>query len=233
MKLMCLKLFEEEHSIHFSKIYIEKFGTSQWNEPYVDPVHSDLWQEIYHHIPDIKSLCGIKRPVTFHRRINHDKLGTMWASIFNQLPDKSMDECNTLMSDQNGRHLADNSFNYIFLNKNLCILIKISLKCISKGPINHKSAMIHVMACHQTSHYLDQCWPRRLTPYIHRLVQEWRNSTANALELRLSCTNPSISSIGHNKVTECLLGLPPLAWLAVLLALGFQAMWYIQLCHLN
>ena len=28
--------------------------------------------------------------------------------------------------------------------------------------------------------------------YIDRLVQERRNSIANALELRLSCTNPSI-----------------------------------------
>ena len=29
------------------------------------------------------------------------------------------------------------------------------------------------------------------TAYIDELVQEWRNSIANALELRLSCTNPS------------------------------------------
>ena len=31
-----------------------------------------------------------------------------------------------------------------------------------------------------------------LDPYIDRLVQERRNSIANALELRLSCTNLSI-----------------------------------------
>ena len=31
------------------------------------------------------------------------------------------------------------------------------------------------------------------TPHIDELVQERRNSIANALELRLSCTNPSIS----------------------------------------
>ena len=30
------------------------------------------------------------------------------------------------------------------------------------------------------------------------LVQEGRNSIANALELRLSCTNPSISSFVHD-----------------------------------
>ena len=31
--------------------------------------------------------------------------------------------------------------------------------------------------------------------HIDRLVQERRNSIANALELRLSCTNPSISHL--------------------------------------
>ena len=33
--------------------------------------------------------------------------------------------------------------------------------------------------------------------YINGLVQERRNSIANALELRLSCTNPSILSLGQ------------------------------------
>ena len=34
--------------------------------------------------------------------------------------------------------------------------------------------------------------PKSLRDNIDRLVQERRNSIANALELRLSCTNPSI-----------------------------------------
>ena len=34
-------------------------------------------------------------------------------------------------------------------------------------------------------------------PYIDGLVQEWRNSSALAMELRLSCTNPSMSSYNH------------------------------------
>ena len=35
-----------------------------------------------------------------------------------------------------------------------------------------------------------------IVPYFDALVKERRNSIANALELRLSCTNPSICSDG-------------------------------------
>ena len=41
-----------------------------------------------------------------------------------------------------------------------------------------------------TSHYLNQWWPSSL--HIDGLVQERRNSSALAMELHLSCTNPSI-----------------------------------------
>ena len=48
----------------------------------------------------------------------------------------------------------------------------------------------------KTSHYLHQWWSRSTTiPYIDGLVQERHNSIANAMELRLSCTNPLIYSI--------------------------------------
>ena len=75
-----------------------------------------------------------------------------------------------------------------------------------------KSTCLPLMAwCRQeTGHYLNQCWPRSLSPHgitrlqwvkgflpiwlrhMDGLVQERRNSIANALELRLPCTNPSI-----------------------------------------
>ena len=38
-------------------------------------------------------------------------------------------------------------------------------------------------------------WPKNHGHYIDGLVQERRNSIANALELRLSCTNPSIYAV--------------------------------------
>ena len=38
---------------------------------------------------------------------------------------------------QNGRHFADDIFRCIFVNEMFCILIKISLKIVIKGPIDN------------------------------------------------------------------------------------------------
>ena len=46
-------------------------------------------------------------------------------------------EFNTLKPRQNGRHFADDTFRLIFLNLNVKILTKISLKFVPKGPINN------------------------------------------------------------------------------------------------
>ena len=44
------------------------------------------------------------------------------------------------MLRQNGRHFADDIFRCIFMNEKICILIKISLKFVPKGPINNNPA---------------------------------------------------------------------------------------------
>ena len=56
---------------------------------------------------------------------------------------------NTLRPRQNGRHFADDTFKRIFLNENVEILIKISLKFVPKGPINNIPALVEVMAWRQ------------------------------------------------------------------------------------
>ena len=38
--------------------------------------------------------------------------------------------------------LADNNFKCIFLNETFCILIKISLKFVLKGPIDNNPALV-------------------------------------------------------------------------------------------
>ena len=53
---------------------------------------------------------------------------------------------NTLRPRQNGRHFPDNTFKRIFLNGNVRIWIKISLKFVPKGPINNIPAMVQIMA---------------------------------------------------------------------------------------
>ena len=53
---------------------------------------------------------------------------------------------NTLRPRQNGRHFADDTFKPIFLNENIRISIKISLKFAPEGPINNIPAMVQIMA---------------------------------------------------------------------------------------
>ena len=47
---------------------------------------------------------------------------------------------------QDGHHFADNIFKFIFLNENVWIPIKISLKFVPNGPINKIPAMVQIMA---------------------------------------------------------------------------------------
>ena len=47
---------------------------------------------------------------------------------------------------QNGRHFSDNVFRCIFVNGKFCILIKISLKLVLKGPINSIPSLVQMMA---------------------------------------------------------------------------------------
>ena len=53
---------------------------------------------------------------------------------------------NTLRPRQNGRHFADDTFKRIFLNENVIISIRISLKFVPKGRINIIPALVQIMA---------------------------------------------------------------------------------------
>ena len=59
---------------------------------------------------------------------------------------------NTLRPTQNGRHFPDGIFKCIFLNENVWISIKISLKFASKGPINNIPALVQIMAWRWPGH---------------------------------------------------------------------------------
>ena len=47
---------------------------------------------------------------------------------------------------QDGRRFPDDTFERIFLNENIIILIKISLKFVPYGPINNIPALVQIMA---------------------------------------------------------------------------------------
>ena len=53
---------------------------------------------------------------------------------------------NTMRPRQNGRHFPDDTFKRIFVNDNVRISIKISLKFVAKGPINKIPALVQIMA---------------------------------------------------------------------------------------
>ena len=54
--------------------------------------------------------------------------------------------CNTLRPRQNGRHFADYTFKCIFLNKDVCISIKILLPYLPTGPISNILALGQIIA---------------------------------------------------------------------------------------
>ena len=53
---------------------------------------------------------------------------------------------NILKPRQNGRHFADDIFNCIFLNENIWISPKISLKFVPEVPMNNIQALVQIMA---------------------------------------------------------------------------------------
>ena len=73
----------------------------------------------------------------------------MWSiSVLAVLwPDHSLRHTiDTLRPRQNGRKFPDDIFKYIFLQENVSISIKISLKFVPKGSINNIPALVQIMA---------------------------------------------------------------------------------------
>ena len=64
----------------------------------------------------------------------------------NRLHFVGLTDLNTLRPRQNGRHFANYNFTCIFVNKNVWIPIKMSLRYISKGPIHNIPTLVQIMA---------------------------------------------------------------------------------------
>ena len=69
-----------------------------------------------------------------------------WWGDFIQNGSSDFTALNTWRPRQNGRHFADNVFKCIYLNENVWILLKISLKFVPKGPVNNIPSLVQVMA---------------------------------------------------------------------------------------
>ena len=77
------------------------------------------------------------------------------------------------------------------MSKSLCKWLSVAPEKITDFPLITWSHN----ALHFTQNALD-LWVSTL--YIYGLVQERRNSSALAMELRLSCSDPSISRLGNH-----------------------------------
>ena len=53
---------------------------------------------------------------------------------------------NSSTPGQNGRLFTDDIFRCILINENFCILVKISLNFVPKGPIDSNPALVQIMA---------------------------------------------------------------------------------------
>ena len=126
----------------------------------------------YYHFHD-KSLLGNHKCTASHYIITHwapDKVAyilqmvmhhcNQWPVAFS-VPTHYLNQCcfivnwtlrnklNILRARQHGRHFPNNIFKCIFMNANVCISIKISLKFVPKSPLNNIPALVQIMAWHQ------------------------------------------------------------------------------------
>ena len=87
---------------------------------------------------------------------------------------------NTLRPRQNGRHFADDIFRRIFLNEDVWIQLKISLKFVPKGPINNIPTLVQVMAWRRPGDKpLSEPMMFSLSTHICVTLPQWVNSTCN------------------------------------------------------
>ena len=93
---------------------------------------------------------------------------------------------NTLRPGQNGRHFTDDIFKCIFLNENVWIPIKISLKFVPKSPINNIPALVQIMAWRRPGDKpLSEPMMVRLPTHICVTRPQWVNNSFPNLTVML------------------------------------------------
>ena len=110
---------------------------------------------------------------------------------------------NTLRPRQNGRHFADDTFKYIFLNENVIISAKISLKFVPKGPINNIAALVQIMAWRRPGDEpLSEPMMVRLPTHICVTRPQWVNS----MSIIIDSTTRAILGPWTTRIKTALLG---------------------------
>ena len=98
----------------------------------------------------------------------------------------------TLRPRQDGRHFADSIFKCIFFNENCCILIKLSLKYVRKGPIDNNPAMVQIMAWRRSGDKpLSETMMISLQMHICVTQPQWDNGICFAFNFTEICSQRS------------------------------------------
>ena len=122
-----------------------------------------------------------------------------WTSLWCNLPlwlylcNDLATAVNSLRPRQNGRHFADDIFKCIFLDENVSIPIKISLKLVPKGPINNIPALVQIMAwCHPGDKPLSEPMMVGLPTHICVDRPQWVYSLSPGACLNIETVFPGI-----------------------------------------
>ena len=91
----------------------------------------------------------------------------------------------TLRPRQNGRRFTDDTFQGIFLNENVKISIKISLKFVLKGQINNIPALVQIMAWRRPG---DKPLSETMMVRLETLICVTRPQWVNLLKLSIKNT---------------------------------------------
>ena len=106
---------------------------------------------------------------------------------------------NTLRPRQNRRHFADDTFKHIFLNENVRISIKISLKFVPKGPFNNNSALVQIKAWRRPGDKpLSEPMMVRSLAHICVTRPQWvkKNSSEIWLKIRVFIVRNAFENVG-------------------------------------
>ena len=114
----------------------------------------------------------------------------------------------TLCIEGHWRHFTDDTFKCIFLNENVRILIKFSLKYVRKGPIDNNPVLVQIMAWR---HYLNQWWLVYQRIYASLGLNEL-NFTFHAPGLIVTVTGPSVDFLKISRRSTVYLRPSPSYW---------------------
>ena len=122
------------------------------------------------------------------RQTTSHYLGQCWTGSLSSYGVTRSQWINTLRPRQNGRLFADDTFKRIFLNENVGISIKISLKFVHKGPINNIPALVQIMAWRRPGDKpLSEPMVVRLPTHICITRPQWVKTQQNVKHAQKTC----------------------------------------------